>query len=94
VISSQARFRREQIILVGQVYRVDTHGEERNAVTFHFCIYMWVHGLLLAGLFPGYVAVAIGTFADPIFADPRSRRGKSSDIRDNRVRASVQRGVA
>ena len=70
VISNQARFAREQIDLRRQVHGVDAQGDSGNALTFHFCpvcgstVYWTGEG------FPGFVAVAIGTFADPDFPAP------------------------
>jgi hypothetical protein len=70
VISNQARFRREQITFAGKSAAWTRTAESGNAVTFHFCpacgstVYWEGEG------FPGYVAVAIGTFADPHFPAP------------------------
>jgi hypothetical protein len=70
VISNQARFRREQINISGNATAWMRTAESGNAVTFHFCpscgstVYWESEG------FPGYVAVAIGNFADPNFPAP------------------------
>ncbi len=70
VISNQARFRRDQIVVVGQAAEWRRTAESGNALTFHFCptcgstVYWEGDG------FPGYVAVAIGNFADPNFPAP------------------------
>jgi hypothetical protein len=70
VISNQARFRREQVTFAGQATAWTRKAESGNALTFHFCpicgstVYWEGEG------FPGYVAVAIGTFADPAFPAP------------------------
>jgi hypothetical protein len=67
VISNQARFRREQITIVGKSTAWTRTAESGNALTFHFCptcgstVYWEGQG------FPGYVAVAIGAFAEPDF---------------------------
>jgi hypothetical protein len=64
VISNQARFRREQVTFAGQAAVWQRKAESGNALTFHFCptcgstVYWEGEG------FPGYVAVAIGNFAD------------------------------
>jgi hypothetical protein len=69
-ISNQARFRREQITFAGESTAWTRTAESGNALTFHFCptcgstVYWEGQG------FPGYVAVAIGTFADPSFPAP------------------------
>ena len=66
----QARFRREQITFAGQATAWTRKAESGNALTFHFCptcgstVYWENEG------FPGYVAVAIGNFADPNFLAP------------------------
>ena len=70
VISNQARFRREQVTFAGQATAWRRKAESGNALTFHFCptcgstVYWEGEG------FPGYVAVAIGNFADPKFPAP------------------------
>ena len=70
VISNQARFPREQVTIVGKATAWMRTAESGNALTFHFCptcgstVYWENEG------FPGYVAVAIGNFADPNFLAP------------------------
>ena len=70
VISNQARFPREQITFAGKATAWMRTAESGNALTFHFCptcgstVYWEGEG------FPGYVAVAIGAFADPEFPPP------------------------
>ena len=70
VISNQARFRREQIGFSGQASTWTRSADSGNALTFHFCptcgstVYWEGTG------FPGLVAVAIGSFADPNFPAP------------------------
>jgi hypothetical protein len=70
VISNQARFRREQITFAGEAKAWRRTAESGNGLTFHFCptcgstVYWEGEG------FPGYVAVAIGAFADPNFPAP------------------------
>jgi len=57
---------------------VDAHGRKRNALTFRFCpvcgstVYWTGEG------FPGYVAVAIGAFADPAFPAPTIGCGRNA----------------
>ena len=64
-ISNQARFRRDQVTFAGKSTAWMRTAESGNALTFHFCptcgstVYWEGEG------FPGYVAVAIGNFADP-----------------------------
>ena len=70
VISNQARFRREQVTFAGKATAWMRTAQSGNVLTFHFCpmcgstVYWEGEG------FPGYVAVAIGTFADPNFPAP------------------------
>jgi hypothetical protein len=70
VISNQARFRREQITFSGQAAAWTRRADSGNALIFHFCptcgstVYWEGEG------FPGLVAVAIGSFADPDFPAP------------------------
>ena len=70
VISNQARFRREQVTFAGEATAWTRTAESGNALTFHFCptcgstVYWENEG------FPGYIAVAIGNFADPDFPAP------------------------
>jgi hypothetical protein len=70
VISNQARFHREQVMFAGRDMTWARTAESGNVLTFHFCptcgstVYWESEG------FPGYVAVAIGNFADPNFPRP------------------------
>src|SRR6516225_9870687 len=70
VISNQARFRHEQVTFAGKATAWMRTAESGNALTFHFCptcgstVYWEGEG------FPGYVAVAIGSFADSNFPGP------------------------
>ena len=70
VISNQARFHRGQITFAGQATAWSRKAESGNALTSYFCptcgstVYWEGEGFL------GYVAVAIGNFADPKFPAP------------------------
>ena len=70
VISNQARFRREQVTGGGQATAWKRVAESGNTLNFYFCpvcgstVYWEGEG------FPGYLAVAIGSFADPNFPAP------------------------
>lgn len=71
VLSNQARFRREQVTeIAGRVTEYTRSADSGNALTFRFCpvcgstVYWEGEG------FPGFVAIAIGTFADPDFPAP------------------------
>jgi len=71
VFGQQARFRREDVSLSGASSEYVRVGDEGTRVEFHFCpncgstVY-WK----LAGL-EGYLAIAVGAFADPNFPEPR-----------------------
>ena len=70
VVGNQARFPREQVTIAGKSTSWTRKAESGNLVTFHFCpvcgstVYWEIDG------FPGLIAVAIGTFADPTFPAP------------------------
>src|ERR1043166_4960913 len=70
VLSNQARFRREQVTVAGGSTAWTRKAASGNVLTFHFCprcgstVYWEGEG------FPKYVAVAIGSFADPDFPAP------------------------
>jgi hypothetical protein len=70
VTSNQARFRESQVKVTGRVTEWTRKADSGNALIFRFCpvcgstVYWTGEG------FPGLVAVAIGTFADPSFPAP------------------------
>jgi hypothetical protein len=70
VISNQARFRSEQVTFGGQATAWKRTAESGNTLTFHFCPICGSTVYWEGGGFPDYVAVAIGTFADPNFPAP------------------------
>src|ERR1700722_3420477 len=78
VLSNQARFPREQVTFAGMATPWTRTAESGNTLTFHFCptcgstVYWENEG------FPGYVAVAIGNFADPDFPAPTTPVGEES----------------
>ncbi len=92
VISNQARFRRDQATLSGRSAVWKRTAESGNALTFHFCptcgstVYWESEG------FPGYVAVAIGNFADPAFprADHRGVGGSAPSLARFATRHAAQ----
>jgi hypothetical protein len=71
VISNQARFRREQIAFAGAATEYKRSSDSGNALTFRFCPHCGSTVYWEGTSFPGLVAVAIGTFADPSFPAPR-----------------------
>ena len=71
VFGAQARFARERVTIEGSATQWTRAGDSGELAAFHFCpvcgstVY-WE----LAGV-PGFVAVAVGAFADPGFPPPR-----------------------
>ena len=70
IFGAQARFRAEQVTVEGNVSQWSGAGDSGTAVTFNFCpvcgsTLFWV----LAGP-PGFIAIAVGAFADPSFPPP------------------------
>ena len=70
VISNQARFRREQITFAGTATEWTRPSDSGNRLTFRFCPKCGSTVYWTGESFPGLVAVAIGTFADPSFPPP------------------------
>ncbi len=71
VFGAQARFPRERVTIEGRSAQWTRLGDSGQPATFHFCpvcgstVYWELTGA------PGFVAVAVGTFADPNFPPPR-----------------------
>lgn len=67
---TQARFPRESVSVDGRATEHVRTADSGNEVTFHFCpaCGSTVHWELAA--LPGFVAVALGAFADPSFPAP------------------------
>ena len=70
VISNQAFFRREQINFAGETRPWTRTAESGRALTFHFCPICGSTVYWEGERFSGYVAVAIGNFAEPSFPPP------------------------
>lgn len=70
VVSNQARFRADQIKVEGRATQWTRKAESGNALTFSFCPVCGSTVFWSGDGFPGFVAVAIGTFADPTFPPP------------------------
>jgi hypothetical protein len=70
VISNQARFRPEQITCTGNAAAWKRTAESGSVVTFHFCPTCGSTVYWESESFPGYIIVAIGSFADPNFPAP------------------------
>ena len=70
VISNQARFRREQVTFAGTATEYTRSADSGNSLTFRFCPVCGSTVYWTGTGFPGLVAVAIGTLADPTFPAP------------------------
>ena len=77
VIGNQARFLREQVTFAGRATTWNRTAESGNVVTFHFCPTCGSTVYWESESFPGYVAVAIGNFANAISPCRPSRCGRS-----------------
>jgi hypothetical protein len=72
VFGTQARFPRERVTIEGRSTRWTRLGDSGKPITFNFCpvcgstVYWELTGA------PGFVAVAVGAFADPTFPPPRN----------------------
>jgi hypothetical protein len=68
----QARFRREEITAIeGHATSFVRVADSGNSVTFHFCPVCGATVYWELGALPGFIAVAVGAFADPGFPAPR-----------------------
>ena len=71
VFATQARFARECVTIEGRATAWTRRGDSGESATFHFCpvcgstVYWDLSGA------PGFIAVAVGAFADPSFPPPR-----------------------
>jgi hypothetical protein len=70
VVSNQARFRREQVAVAGTATEWTRSSASGNVLTFRFCPVCGSTVYWTGESFPGLVAVAVGTFADPAFPPP------------------------
>jgi hypothetical protein len=70
VASNQAAFRRQQVTVAGNATRWMRRAESGNVITFHFCPICGSTVYWESEHFPGYLAVAVGNFADPTFPAP------------------------
>jgi hypothetical protein len=66
----QARFPREAIAIEGRSAAFDRTGDSGGLITLHFCPTCGSTVYWLIDRMPGFVAVAVGAFADPAFAPP------------------------
>jgi hypothetical protein len=71
VFAAQARFERQKVTIEGRATEFVRTGDSGGHATFRFCpecgstVYWELGGL------PGFVAVAVGAFADPGFPPPK-----------------------
>jgi len=70
VISNQARFRPDQVMISGKSTVWNRKADSGSAVTFHFCPICGSTVYWQSESFPGFLVVAIGNFADPDFPAP------------------------
>jgi hypothetical protein len=68
VFAVQARFGREAVTIAGETTRWTRVGDSGASATFGFCP---VCGSTVYWELPGFVAVAVGAFADPGFPPPQ-----------------------
>lgn len=68
VFATQARFAREHVTIEGAASHWARVGDSGGAAMFSFCP---VCGSTVYWEIPGFVAVAVGAFADPSFPPPR-----------------------
>ena len=67
----QARYAREQVRIEGTSTPFVRVADSGGAVTFHFCPNCGATVYWELAAMPGFVAVAVGAFADPTFPPPR-----------------------
>lgn len=70
VFSTQARFPNEQVTIEGRATQWTRLGDTGEGATFHFCPVCGSTVYWDLGGAPGFVAVAVGMFADPKFPPP------------------------
>lgn len=70
VSSNQARFAEAQVKVEGRATEWTRKADSGNALTFRFCPVCGSTVYWTGAGFPGFVAVAIGTFADASFPQP------------------------
>jgi hypothetical protein len=66
----QARFARDQVAIEGASTSYVRVGDEGGRATFHFCPVCGATVYYEADWMPGFIAVAVGAFADPAFPPP------------------------
>jgi hypothetical protein len=71
VFAVQARFPREKVAITGTSTEFKRTGDSGGTATFRFCPTCGSTVLWESDAIPGFVAVAVGAFADPSFPAPR-----------------------
>ncbi|MBY8825055.1 GFA family protein [Sphingomonas colocasiae] len=71
VFAVQARFATDTVTIAGRSSRWTRVGDSGAAATFHFCPDCGSTVYWEPSAFPGFVSVAVGSFADPDFPPPR-----------------------
>jgi hypothetical protein len=72
VFGAQARFHRDNVRAIeGRATQFTRVGDSGNTVTFHFCPVCGSTAYWELQLLPDFIAVAVGTFSDPAFPEPR-----------------------
>jgi hypothetical protein len=72
VFGVQARFRQEDITSIeGRSTKFTRVGDSGNSVTFHFCPVCGSTVFYEISDLAGFIAVAVGAFADPSFPAPK-----------------------
>ena len=70
VFSAQARFRRDSVEIQGESSTYVRVGDSGGRATFHFCPTCGVTVYYIAAGMEEFVAIPVGTFADPGFPPP------------------------
>jgi hypothetical protein len=70
VFAEQARFRREDVTPSGTSSRYVQAGDEGTRATFHFCPNCGATVYYEMEVFPDFLAIPVGTFAEPGFPAP------------------------
>lgn len=71
VFAAQARFAREAVAVEGRASQWTRRGDSGGSATFHLCPTCGSTVYWELGGAPGFLAVAVGAFADPSFPPPQ-----------------------
>ena len=70
VFGAQARYGRDQVVVTGEASLWERVGDSGSRATFRFCPRCGTTVYWELDAVPGFVAVAVGCFADPAFPGP------------------------